>query len=242
MYINFFNNLYRFAVKTQIEPREGYFEENRLSSDYVCFELESTQSFYDYKAALRRIIPVKSRPRKSVLPLLPLIDQERQKIPVKQDEKYSSCLKVQTIGSDICLYSKYLLRQFCPEENQYTPVSVRGDGNCLFNAASFLLCGSDEMSAELRLRTLIELTNFKHFYTAQPTYQRFEDVADYDESVIDCATFGGYSSIWTLCGLINGPLNVKFSHFFMNKKKFSTSDFFLTSPEHRYIHQLDPTK
>ena len=33
--------------------------------------------------------------------------------------------------------------------------------------------------------------------------------------------------------IINGPLNVKFSHFFMNKK-YSYFRFFLTSPEHRY--------
>ena len=33
--------------------------------------------------------------------------------------------------------------------------------------------------------------------------------------------------------IINSPLNVKFSHFSMNKK-YSYFKFFLTSPEHRY--------
>ena len=71
----------------------------------------------------------------------------------------------------------------------------------LFNAVSYLLCGQESMAAELRLWTLIELTNNKQFYLAKYGKYVFSGTADYDEAILDCAKEGAYSCIWTLCGL-----------------------------------------
>jgi len=122
-------------------------------------------------------------------------------MPEKQEYKYTKCQYIKEPLSIDCSYSKLLLRQYCPHEDQYTPLFVTGDGNCLFHATSVLLCGSEEMSSELRLRTLIELSHNKQFYCSQLVFLQFADVAGYDESVMDCSCIGGYSSIWTMCGL-----------------------------------------
>ena len=44
------------------------------------------------------------------------------------------------------------------------PMKTKGDGNCLFNAASIALCGAEKLSAELRMRTINELVENLHFY------------------------------------------------------------------------------
>ena len=49
------------------------------------------------------------------------------------------------------------------------PIITRGDGtNCLFNATSLALCGSEKLSAELRVRTTIELVENLEFYKNHP--------------------------------------------------------------------------
>ena len=48
------------------------------------------------------------------------------------------------------------------------PIITRGDGNCLFNATSLALCGSEKLSAELRVRTTIELVENFEFYKNHP--------------------------------------------------------------------------
>ena len=53
-----------------------------------------------------------------------------------------------------------------------TPYSVTGNGSCLFNAVSVALCGSEELSTELRYRTCIEMVLKKrslHDYSKSKT-------------------------------------------------------------------------
>ncbi|CAB4013347.1 Hypothetical predicted protein, partial [Paramuricea clavata] len=47
-------------------------------------------------------------------------------------------------------------------------IITRGDGNCLFNATSLALCGSEKLSAELRVQTTIELVENLEFYKNHP--------------------------------------------------------------------------
>lgn len=48
------------------------------------------------------------------------------------------------------------------------PITTRGDGNCLFNATSLALCGSEKLSAELRVRTTFEIVQILEFYKNHP--------------------------------------------------------------------------
>ena len=52
-----------------------------------------------------------------------------------------------------------------------TPMVVRGDGNCLFNAIFLVLFGHENASSEIRLKTFCELFDNAAFYdinTATP--------------------------------------------------------------------------
>ena len=61
-----------------------------------------------------------------------------------------------------------LLASHYTQENA-KPILTRGDGNCLFNAASLAICGSDKLSIELRVRTVIELAAHQNYYLNHPT-------------------------------------------------------------------------
>lgn len=50
----------------------------------------------------------------------------------------------------------------------WAALQCTGDGNCLFNAASILLCGSEQLSKVLRLRTCLELYKYRSFYAHHP--------------------------------------------------------------------------
>ena len=52
--------------------------------------------------------------------------------------------------------------------NDIKPVITRGDGNCLFNAASIAICKRETLSVELRLRTALELLINADFYGSHP--------------------------------------------------------------------------
>ena len=54
------------------------------------------------------------------------------------------------------------------KQQDMKPIQTKADGNCLFNAASLALSGSDKLSAELRVRTVIELATNLEFYKNHP--------------------------------------------------------------------------
>ena len=48
------------------------------------------------------------------------------------------------------------------------PMATTGDGNCLFNSASLLVCQAETLALELRLRTCLELPKNRQFYQNHP--------------------------------------------------------------------------
>ena len=48
------------------------------------------------------------------------------------------------------------------------PIKTKTDGNCLFNAASIAICGSDNLSTDLRIMTTIELGTNSTYYICHP--------------------------------------------------------------------------
>ena len=57
------------------------------------------------------------------------------------------------------------------KQENIKPILTKGDGNCLFNAASIALCGTEKLSAELRIRTVIELADNLQFYKNHPSLE-----------------------------------------------------------------------
>lgn len=50
------------------------------------------------------------------------------------------------------------------------PYMSTGDGNCLYNSASLLLSGDEDLSGPLRLVTAAEMFLHQHFYANHPRY------------------------------------------------------------------------
>lgn len=90
----------------------------------------------------------------------------------------------------------------CYPKNTAVPVSVSGDGNCLFNALSKLFIGDESLSKELRVRTAIEMVTNMEIYKSDPRLKKSEDFSpSYTDSLRNCARVGGYSSAWTIKAL-----------------------------------------
>ena len=171
--------------------------------DWICLRCRATSVEYQscYREILLRILPKSARRVKRVYPLVQrIISEPTIVLDPPNAELFDRPLQIQGSNWVIDEYSAQLLRRFRPELS-CSPISVPGDGNCLFNSASILLCGTPDLALELRLRTVLELVKNKTLYTENGNTRGFSSMADYDESIIDCAQDGGYSSIWTICAL-----------------------------------------
>jgi hypothetical protein len=52
-------------------------------------------------------------------------------------------------------------------------ISVKSDGNCLFNAISVALFGHENASSEIHLKTFFEMSNDAMFYARVPAKTHF---------------------------------------------------------------------
>lgn len=86
-------------------------------------------------------------------------------------------------------------RSILPEcAESFIPIEAYGDGNCLFNSASLLLCGYGTLSIELRFRTVLELATNIEYYTNYPLL--CSSVHFYTkETIYDIAAFSTSSSV-----------------------------------------------
>lgn len=88
--------------------------------------------------------------------------------------------------------------------NRYLPkdwkaVQTTGDGNCLFNAASIVLCGDKGMSLELKYKCCLELVLNADSIQSHKGKAAIQNLSpDYEEAILKCAKSGGYSSMWTM--------------------------------------------
>ena len=65
------------------------------------------------------------------------------------------------------------------------------------------MLGDESLSAELRVRTVIELTAFFDSYYKEYNVTELENKCGvtFDEAIHELAVDGGYASVWGLCGL-----------------------------------------
>jgi len=79
------------------------------------------------------------------------------------------------------------------------PVSVTGNGNCLFNALSVYLYGNEKFAAEIKVKTCIEMATNASFYIKQHSASMIPVISpSFKEATTDCALDGKHSSTWTL--------------------------------------------
>ena len=134
---------------------------------------------------------------------------EYLKMSVHQESKFvpQNIYVIQTLIKDFLEVDKISLGILHKCGIHYaTPYKVesRKVGSCLFDSVSVLLTGDVCLSTELRLKTCIEMVqnqnlyenhiNVKHFMICSPVFER---------ACLDCASYRGWSSIWTLLALSN---------------------------------------
>jgi hypothetical protein len=100
-------------------------------------------------------------------------------------------------------YSQELLLQDSELSKQSLYASsVTGDGNCLFNAASWHIAGNESIATELRVRTAIEMVDNENLHAHRARSNRFElYCATYEDSIVACAKPSGDSNMFTISAL-----------------------------------------
>jgi hypothetical protein len=79
------------------------------------------------------------------------------------------------------------------------PAWVSPNGNCLFNALSTAIVANESLANEFRVRTCVEMSNFRQFYEAKHRETGLKLVSpDYEQAFRDCALDGAFSSAWTI--------------------------------------------
>ena len=98
-----------------------------------------------------------------------------------------------------------LLRSYQPEVlDDAIPLSIIGDGNCLFRAVSRGLFGDEDSHELIQLLTAIEMIDYRHHYDTSDT-KYCDSVQDtrllhdkYDELLISVTKPGGFSEMMVL--------------------------------------------
>lgn len=84
-------------------------------------------------------------------------------------------------------------------------ISVAANGNCIFNAISLALTGTENNACILRLYTCLEMVKYRSFYEEMKGIVNSENLLeispDYGEATCDCAKPGHSSSLWVLMAL-----------------------------------------
>ena len=98
------------------------------------------------------------------------------------------------------------------DEYSGIPIETTRDGDCLFNAISLQLNGTDKPSMKLRYLTCLNLVNNYTQYNSYPQNSRIRWLSPtYVENCYETARIGAYSCAWTnlgLCDVIKCPIRV----------------------------------
>jgi len=120
-------------------------------------------------------------------------------------------------GVTVAVSAIALLRRTSPAVlDEYRPLMVAGDGNCLYRSVSLLLYGTDSYHELLRLTTAVEILSNQQWYdTTHPNCRcPFKDerrlfLPHYQQLCANTATDGAYSDMLTIYALshaMNRPI------------------------------------
>lgn len=76
----------------------------------------------------------------------------------------------------------------------FEPIQTYGDGNCLYRAMSRILCGTEDMHVELRVRSFMELCLKKDLYYDDTYLKTLTGLNDYKTCLLD-SSFDTYSTV-----------------------------------------------
>ena len=80
-----------------------------------------------------------------------------------------------------------------------TPTSVKGDGNCLFNAISVALFGHENASSEIRLKILFEMSDHIMCYERVHAKTQIPAISPtFAQATKHCQQNGNWSCAWTI--------------------------------------------
>ncbi|KAL3889466.1 hypothetical protein ACJMK2_001809 [Sinanodonta woodiana] len=150
-----------------------------IDEGYICHQCRSIGGKCDYLMGITRL-------------------QKREGL--LSDERYCPCiyaehssLPVDEIAADI------LLRLHAEKE---IPLRITGDGDCLFNAVSILLCGNESMSTELRYKTTLIMVLEESVILGHPNRSSIHLLSpDYSDVALNYAQIGSFSLAWTMIAL-----------------------------------------
>lgn len=79
-----------------------------------------------------------------------------------------------------------------------TPISVKGDGNCLFNAISVALFGHENVSSEIRLKIFFEMSDHAMFYERVHAKTQIPAISPtFALATKHCQQNGNWACAWT---------------------------------------------
>jgi hypothetical protein len=128
------------------------------------------------------------------------LDDNGFRLPSREDKRFDEYIACK---SSVAL----LYRCQPPLLNGWTPVSVAGDGNCLFRAVSFVTFGTQELHKQLRLLACLEVGVHQSFYdsdnaSCHPLLRRLDIVAPaFTDLFADIASVGTSCCVGALIAL-----------------------------------------
>ena len=90
-----------------------------------------------------------------------------------------------------------------------TPISVKGDGKCLFNAISVALFGHENASSEIRLKTLFQMSDHAMFYERVHAKTQIPAISPtFAQATKHCQQNGNWACAWTFHATLPAQLNL----------------------------------
>ncbi len=149
----FCENCGQWAHYSCEDRRESEFQElSHITCAYICSGCRVDQKGkFDFKKSLQRL--TKASRSRGIKSLQEAAMQE--KVFLSNQPLQSTTVKHVATGK-IHQYSAKVIEMFHRSASR-VPHYVTGDGNCLFNSVSVVLCGNESIACELRVRTCVEL-------------------------------------------------------------------------------------
>ncbi|CAF0913894.1 unnamed protein product [Brachionus calyciflorus] len=80
-----------------------------------------------------------------------------------------------------------------------TTVSTTGDGNCLYNAISLSLCGTEEMSKEIKLGMIFIYFEYEKYF--RKVFEKSGYEYNYEKMIEKSATMGVFGNEFNMLAL-----------------------------------------
>lgn len=119
-----------------------------------------------------------------------LIDLYESYVPIKE---------VIFLEKDIDRVAEKLL----PSDEICYPINCKGDGNCLYNSISLLICGNYNLVLELRLKTVREMLANKELYDTNILNNYSGSCKNMEEDILKTVYPGKYSGLRHVAALSN---------------------------------------